>query len=137
VLINGLEERPVLGRKKAKTAQRRFVTIRPNLREWLLPYRKSKGAVTPPRFKFRRPFKRARHDAGITDWPDNALRHSFASYHLAHFRNTADTALQLGHRDSRVTFAHYRELVKPNEAKRYWLIKRAKAGKNIVPMVAR
>jgi hypothetical protein len=29
----------------------------------------------------------ARVAAGITDWPENALRHSFASYHLAHFKN--------------------------------------------------
>src|SRR4029450_5403864 len=32
---------------KSKTAQRRFVTLQPNLREWLLPYRKLKGYVAP------------------------------------------------------------------------------------------
>ena len=69
-----------------------------------------------------------------TDWPENALRHSFASYHLAHFKNAADTALQLGHHDSRITFAHYRELVKPKEAERYWNIKPA-ATEEIVPLV--
>jgi hypothetical protein len=34
----------------------------------------------------------------------------------------ASTALELGHHDSRVTFAHYRELVKPKDAERYWNI---------------
>src|ERR1700731_3457080 len=58
-------------------------------------------------------------------WPDNALRHSFASYHLAHFRNAATTALELGHHDSRITFRHYRELVKPKEAARFWSIRPA------------
>jgi integrase len=116
---------------KSKTAQRRFVTIQPNLREWLLPLRQHKGNVTP-RNGFRESFERARAAAGITDWPENALRHSFASYHLAHFKNAADTALQLGHHDSRVTFAHYRELVRPKDAARFWEIKPAKRTRKVV-----
>jgi integrase len=104
--------------EKSKTAQRRFVTMQPNLREWLLPLRQHKGNVTPAN-GFRQSFEQARAAAGIMEWPDNALRHSFASYHLAHFKNAASTALELGHHDSRVTFAHYRELVKPNDAERY------------------
>ena len=55
-------------------------------------------------------------------WPPNALRHSFASYHLAHHQDAAKTALQLGHTESRTLFAHYRELVKPADAKLYWRI---------------
>ena len=122
---------------KAKTAQRRFVKMQPNLREWLLPHRKHKGNVRPQdRFEFRQSFKQARKDAGIKQWPDNALRHSFASYHLAHFNDAALTALQMGHRDSRVTFAHYRELVKPKEAERYWQLQPACTQK-IVPLAVR
>jgi integrase len=109
---------------KAKAARRRLVTMQPNLREWLLPLRKVKGSVTP-QANFRQLFDQAREAAGIVEWPDNALRHSFASYHLAHFKNAASTALELGHHDSRVTFAHYRELVKPKEAERYWNIRPA------------
>jgi integrase len=109
------------------------VTLQPNLRAWLLPHRQLKGAVTPGD-DFKQLFEHVRVAAGMTDWPQNALRHSFASYHLAHFKNAAATALELGHHDSRVTFAHYRELVKPKEAKRYWSIKPVKASK-IVPMV--
>lgn len=122
---------------KSKTAQRRFVKMQPNLREWLLPHRKHKASVRPQgRFEFRQSFNQARKDADIKKWPDNALRHSFASYHLAHFNDAALTALQLGHHDSRVTFAHYRELVKPKDAERYWQLQPAKARK-IVPLVAR
>ena len=119
---------------KSKTAQRRFVTMQPNLREWLLPVGKHKGNVTPEDFNIQ--FVRARCAARITDWPDNALRHSFASYHLAHFKNAAATALELGHHDSRITFAHYRELVKPKEAERYWSIRPATSAK-IVQLAAR
>ena len=74
--------------------------------------------------------------AGILRWPDNALRHSLASYHLADFKNAAATALELGHHDSRVTFAHYRELVRPKEAERYWNIKPETSAK-VVPLLAR
>jgi integrase len=114
---------------KSKTAQRRFVTMQPNLREWLLPLRKHKSNVTPGEIAFRQSFDQARAAADIDEWPDNALRHSFASYHLAHFKNAAATALELGHHDSRVTFAHYRELVKPKDAERYWNVKPAPVSK--------
>jgi integrase len=125
--------------RSSKTAQRRLVAMQPNLREWLLPLRKHKGNVTPARNIFVEGFAQARSAAGITDWPENALRHSFASYHLAHFKNAGDTALQLGHRDSRVTFAHYRELVKPKDAERYWQIKPGETadGKKVVSFPAR
>ena len=116
----------------SKTAQRRFVTMQPNLREWLLPLRQLKGDVTPP--ENWELFERARIQAGIIDWPQNALRHSFASYHLARFKNAASTALELGHHDSRVTFAHYRELVRPKEAARYWKLRPAGRSRKIVQM---
>jgi hypothetical protein len=77
------------------------------------------------------------HAASIVEWPDNALRRSFASYHLAHFKNAASTALELGQHDSRVTFARYRELVKPKDAERYCNIRPATTTEKIVPLVTR
>jgi integrase len=106
---------------KSKTARRRFVKIQPNLREWLLPVRKHSGKVTLDNLETQ--LEAAREAAGITDWPDNALRHSFASYHLAHFKDAAALALEMGHTDSGEFFNHYRQLVRPKEATRYWTIK--------------
>jgi integrase len=114
--------------EKSKTATRRFVTMQPNLHQWLLPLRQLKGPIVAPE-NFRQLFNHTRVLAGITEWPENAMRHSFASYHLAAFKNAAATALELGHHDSRVTFAHYRELVKPREAARYWKLKPIKSSK--------
>jgi hypothetical protein len=63
-----------------------------------------------------------RDRAGLREnWPNNALRHSFGSYHLAHFKDAPALALQMGNSPD-VIFRHYRELVKPKEAKRYWQI---------------
>jgi integrase len=118
---------------KAKTAMRRLVTIQPNLRAWLLPRRQHAGPVTLKQ-DFRELFKSARERAGVVTWPDNALRHSFASYHLAHFKNAAVTALELGHHNAAITFEHYRELVRPKEAARYWSLKPAKRSRKIVHM---
>ena len=108
-------------KSKSKRANR-FITLQPNLRSWLMPVRQLKGNVTPQE-KFRELFDLAREEAGITDWPDNALRHSFASYHVAHFKDAKGLALEMGHTDSGVLFNHYRALVKPKEAARYWNIK--------------
>jgi integrase len=119
---------------KSKTARRRFVKIQPNLREWLLPVRKHSGKVTSE--EFRKQFDQARTSAGITDWPDNALRHSFASYHLAHFNNSAALALEMGHTDSGMIFSNYRQLVRPKDAERYWNIRPAAKGKKVVPFAA-
>ena len=123
-------------KSKSKIANR-FITIQPNLREWLMPFRKLKGNVTPrDRFEFRRLFEQARKDAGLEPWPDNALRHSFASYHVAHFKDAKALALEMGHRDSGMLFNDYRALVKPKESERYWNINPA-TGEKVVRLVAR
>jgi hypothetical protein len=49
-----------------------------------------------------------------------SLRHSFGSYRLAQFKDAA-VALQMGN-SPRMIFRHYREVVKPKEAARYWKI---------------
>jgi integrase len=121
--------------KNAKTARRRHVTMQPALREWLLPLRKHKGNVTPGE-TFRQLFDQARVAAGIAEWPDNALRHSFASYHLAHFKDAKALALEMGHTNENMIFTNYRQLVKPKEAERYWNIVPATAEK-VVQLVAR
>ena len=113
--------------QKSKTARRRFVKVQPNLHEWLLPVRRQTGSVSP--VDLRTQLDAARIAAGITEWPDNALRHSFASYHLAHFNNSAALALEMGHTDSGMIFNHYRQLVKPKDAERYWSIRPDKAEK--------
>ena len=78
--------------------------------------------MRPSHSTYRRRFAEAVKAAGIESWPSNALRHSFASYHLAFHQNAAATALQLGHTDSRLLFEHYRELVHPEDAKAFWQI---------------
>ena len=118
---------------KAKSARRRFVKVRENLDGWIRPLAKRSGPVTPS--NYRDLFDTARETAKVKDWPSNALRHSFASYSLAHENDAAKLALELGHTDANLIFQHYRELVKPSDAERYWSI-RPVAAANVVSMTA-
>jgi integrase len=107
---------------KSKTAQRRLVEISDNLRRWLAPHRQLSGPVRPRNMTYQRRLAPAVKAAGIRNWPSNALRHTFASCHLAHYQDAAKTALQLGHTESRTLFAHYRELIRRDEAAAFWQI---------------
>lgn len=110
--------------KNAKNARRRHVTMQPNLRAWLMPLRQIRGSVTPQNtFEFWQAFNQTRAASGIDPWPSNALRHSFASYHLAHFKNAKELALEMGHVNENMIFTNYRQLVKPKDAARYWSIR--------------
>jgi integrase len=115
---------------KAKTASRRLVTIQPNLCEWLAPYRTQTGRVCP--VNLQRKINEDRERAGLrSEWPQNALRHSFGSYHLAQFNDAAKLALEMGNSPAMI-FKHYRELVKPKEAERYWKIAPITLGKKVI-----
>jgi Site-specific recombinase XerD len=110
---------------KAKSASERFVKIEPNLAAWLEPHAQPRGNVAP--LNYRELLDAARYAAGIARWPKNALRHSFASYHLAKFNDAAALSLQLGHTSPHLVFKHYRQVVRPKEAERYWQITPAPA----------
>ena len=118
---------------KAKTASRRLVTIQGNLRAWLDPYRIYTGCVCPRNLQ-----KKLNHDrdhAGLrSNWLQNALRHSFGSYHLARFNDAARLALEMGNSPAMI-FKHYRQLVKPEQAELYWKIAPA-ASKKVVQFAA-
>ena len=115
---------------KAKTASRRLVQIQPNLGEWLSPYGNHTGKVCVAGLRKR--LEADRNRAGLRkDWPQNALRHSFGSYHLAQFKDAAALALQMGNSPA-IIFKHYRELVKPRDASSYWKITPGTGRENVV-----
>ena len=58
--------------------------------------------------------------------PHNAMRHSFASYHVAWKRNFQDTALILSHTGTDILFKHYRGNATKEDAERYFNIYPAK-----------
>lgn len=89
----------------------------------LITNRKKSG----PMFKVYDQKKRAMRQslakkAGLKSWPNNALRHSFASYHLAAFEDVSKTSLMIGHRDPETTFKHYARLVRKADGEKFFKI---------------
>ena len=106
---------------RAGKTPKRFVKILPNLLAWLTPYRDRFGKVCPNNFRKRN--AQDKTAAGLkNDWPMNALRHSFGSYWLAQFNDINALALEMGNSPA-VILKHYRKVVKPKDAARYWQIK--------------
>jgi integrase len=79
-----------VGAKISKTRSRRLVPFTPNLLAWLQPIAKPVGPVVEKELRYR-------HEAGIKEWTENSMRHSFVSYRLAATGNAAQTALESGH----------------------------------------
>jgi len=112
----------IIDADKTKTSRRRIVKISDNLAMWLAPYVRKEGKVLSfEDSKLYLQLRKLLPAAGMTEWPDNALRHSFCSYHLAKWQNANETAEQSGH-DVKVLRTHYRELVLPADAETYWQI---------------
>jgi integrase len=115
---------------KAKSARRRLVPIQANLALWLLHYSGLVGQVVPDAARGK--LDRVRNDAGLARWPKNGLRHSFASYRLAAIHDAPRVASELGHTTPQLLYSTYRELVRPEEAERYWKIAPTTATENVV-----
>lgn len=63
-------------------------------RAWL---RKQEGKIIPVASETLHAHRRRACASVLTKWPDNCLRHSFATYHLARAKNAGLTAYQMGH----------------------------------------
>lgn len=116
--------------RRSKSAARRLVTIQPALHHWLhhacggnIP---TTGPVWPTPATGRRRWRQARTAAGYSPahpWHQDALRHSYASYHLAAWADAAATASQLGHSSTQMLYQHYREIVTPTDASHFWALR--------------
>jgi hypothetical protein len=98
------------------------VKISDNLAAWLAPRARKEGKVLAfEDGKLYTELHKPLPAAGLDEWPDNVLRHSFCSYHLAKWQNANETAEQSGH-DAKVSRAHCRELVLPGDAEACWSV---------------
>jgi len=77
-----------------------------------------------------------REAAKLAHWPNNGLRHSFASYRLAATHDAPRVAAELGHTGPQMLYNTYRELVLPQEAERYWKIVPGAEAANVVAFSA-
>ena len=120
---------------------RRIISIRPNLKAWLLPYAQASGPISPGGARWRSQFDKVRAAAGFAigpegkgePWGNNAMRHSFASYGIQAEQNPGRIAVEMGHRGSaQVLFDHYVTSRSPKQADAYWSIMPEQAGNVLV-----
>ena len=74
---------------------------------------------TVPRNWGRR-WQELRRAAGFARWVPDVCRHTFASYHAAHFRNLPDLQLEMGHRDCTLLRSRYVAPALRREAEGFW-----------------
>jgi integrase len=150
--VNLAERVVTIGAKAAKKRSQRVVTINEAALAWLLPEAKQSGPVVD-RTNYRKRFDGLLRRVGfgtpgtetekeqaagikLKPWPNNALRHSFGSYHLAAHGDPVRTAHEMGN-SADIVHRHYKALVPQSEATRFWSLRPAsEAAEKIVPIAA-
>lgn len=107
----------------SKTGGARLVTIQPILLRWLKrfwPVEAGAGSVAPRNWVRR--WQSLRHDADLIPWRADALRHTFASYHLRHFMDIQQLQLEMGHSTASLLFSRYLNLgfISKADAAAFW-----------------
>ena len=111
----------------SKTKRRRFIDLSPNAVEWLNQYRARGGSIVGnvvqlSAQQLRTALRSNKRAAGIAQWPQQALRHSFCSYWLAMHKDINGLVLLSGHDDPDTMWRHYHRGTPGAEAKRFWSI---------------
>ena len=104
----------------AKDGETRIIEpLAPNLVQWLKVIGSRCSSPLPLR-NLKRRWERAREVVG--HWPHDAMRHSYASYHFAMYRDVGLTAKNLGHPSPTLLRKDYNNAVTREQAKGFWSI---------------
>ena len=96
----------VIAPQHSKTGGARCVTIHPPLARILRQVRQAAHErICPP--NWRRQWAALHRAAGFPRWQPDVLRHTFATHHLATFRNYAELQLEMGHRSAALLRTRY------------------------------
>lgn len=109
----------------SKTGRRRIVDIEPNLHAWLTRYIENGGDTSSqaaPVTNLRKRLRTIRTMAHLAAWVQDVMRHSYASYWLAHNGDINRLTLQMGHESTDMLWEHYNKASKRKEAAKYWQI---------------
>ena len=94
--------------------------------------RKTKGLSFRKRTRGDRAIAQAKA-AGV-EWPNNVLRHSYATYRLAQCQDAARVALEMGN-SPQMLFRNYRELADEKDAADWFnIVPSEAAAKKIIPL---
>ncbi len=121
--INPSENIITIHPQHSKTGGSRQVNMYPALKRWLVrvaPYTLPEAPIIPRSWERR--WRHLRVSAGFNEWQADILRHSFASYHLKHFRNLASLQLDMGHSSAELLRTRYlaMEGITKQHADHFW-----------------
>lgn len=117
------ESHILLPAEVTKTERRRVIEIEPALKHWLEWHRNRGGKSSGPvveRKNLRNRLRSLRVKAKILKWPQDGMRHTYASNHLAYHGNLDRLLLNMGHSDAKMLWIHYHKAVTKAYAKKFW-----------------
>jgi integrase len=124
----------------SKTGRRRIIAIEPNLAAWLNHYIEKGGAtagkVMPITSNLRNRLREIRRAAGLTEWTQDVMRHSFASFWLAQHGDINRLTLMMGHESPHMLWKHYHRAAKRKDAEPYWKIMPCDVGEKKIVSIA-
>jgi integrase len=106
------EKRVLVHPRTSKTGGGRMVPIRKSARLRGIRLR------IPRNWQNR--WRALRRAAGFTRWVPDVCRHTFASYHAAHFKNLALLQLEMGHSTITLLRSRYLNLPRTRHAHEFW-----------------
>jgi integrase len=122
----------------SKTGRERYVPIEPTLREWLnyinppqlgpvVPRQPTRKSPENQKLEWRinwisKRRKAVQRAAGINPWPQDAMRHTYASYWMTLHGDEDRCRDAMGHASKEVLVKHYRKHTTKADARAFWSI---------------
>ena len=118
--VNLQDKHVTISGSHAKLRSRRLVELSDNCVAWLLPHALEKTPIAPP--NLRNHLKAIREASGLTDWPQDVLRHTCLTMKLASGCTEAETASFAGNSPTTL-HTYYRGLANKKTAEAFWGIR--------------
>lgn len=122
------EKQIVIRSEVSKTKRRRFIDLSDNAKSWLETFVSRGGISAGPIIGEMTESELRGHRianwtaAGITDWPQSAMRHTYCSNWLSVHKDINKLVLQSGHDSVDTMFRHYHRGTTEAHAKEFWSI---------------
>jgi len=117
IRLDGANPTVTISAAASKVRQRRIVKLMPSAVAWL----RLGGKLPISRMTRKRLVWRMRQTLSFEDWPRDILRHTAASYLLAHTESPGRVSMMLGNSE-KILRVHYVELVTAEDATKFWAI---------------
>ena len=121
--VDLLQKAIYISPQHSKTGGARRITIQKPLLHILRQHRDANAArICPPNWLHH--WRKLRQAAGwkstVHPWHQDALRHTFASYHLSYFRSYTELQCEMGHRDATLLRTRYVDQRGVVNARAFW-----------------